>query len=116
MYNYNFNITYKNKDNENETNSLYRQEILKAFIMEEFDTKILVEKITLLFNKFKNDFDDIFEIVKKRYKTPFILDDFSCFQILFSWEIFFIMHQFLQIYFNKKKIEKNIILKHLLNI
>ncbi len=114
MYNYNFKITYKN--NEKETDSLYQQEILKAFKMEEFDTKILVEKITLLFNKFKNDFDEIFEIIKKRYKTPFHLDDFSCFQILFSWENFFIMHQFLEIYFNKKKIEKNIILKHLLNI
>lgn len=116
MYNCNFNITYKNKDNENETDSLYQKEILKAFKIEEFDTKILVEKITLLFNKFNKYFNEIFEIIKKKYKTPFILDDFSCFQILFSWENFFIMHQFLEMYFNKKKIEKNIILKHLLNI
>lgn len=116
MYNYDFKITYKNKDNEKETDTIYRSEILKAFNMEIFNTKNLVEKVTVLFNIFKNDFSDIFKIIKKKYKTPFNLDDFSCFQILFSWEHFFIMHSFLEIYFNKKKIEKNIILNHLLNI
>lgn len=116
MYNFNFKISYKNKDNEKETDTIYREEILKAFNMEVFDTKVLVEKVTVLFNIFKNDFSDIFKNIKKRCNTLFILDDFSCFQILFSWEHFFIMHSFLEIYFNEKKIEKNIILNHLLNI
>ena len=116
MYNYNFKVTYKDDKNEKESNILYQQEILKAFNMEEFDTNILVKKITILFNKFNKDFNEIFEMIKKRYKIPFILDDFACFQILFSWENFFKIHQFLKIYFNENKMEKNIILKHLLNI
>ena len=112
MYNYKLKITYKQK----ESNTLYQEELLKVFNMDNFDTKILVEKIQILFNIFNKKFYDIFEIIKKKYKTPFILDNFSCFQILFSWENLFKMHKFLEIYFEKNIINKNIILDHLLNI
>lgn len=112
MYNYKLKITYKKKESE----TLYQEELLKVFNIHTFDTKILVEKIQILFNIFNKNFDDIFEIIKKKYKIPFILDNYSCFQILFSWENFFKMHFFLKIYFEKKTINKNIILNHLLNI
>jgi len=111
MYNFSFEMTYKNKDNET-----YQKELLKVFNMETFNQEILMNKISILFSKFNNELKDIFEIIKKRYKFPFEIDDFSCFQILFSWENLETTHLFFQNYFKNKKINKNIISKHLLNI
>ena len=85
-------------------------------IIETFNQEILMNKINTLFSKFNNEIKDIFEIIKKRYKFPFEIDDFSCFQILFSWENLETTHLFFQNYFKNKKINKNIISKHLLNI
>jgi hypothetical protein len=112
MYNCDFEMTYTKHD----SNDIYQKELLKAFNMKSFNNKNLIKKINVLFNIFNSKFNDIFELIKKKYKTPFILDNFSCFQILFSWENLFKTHTFLQIYLKKNEINTNIILKHLLNI
>ena len=111
MYNFNFEMTYREKDNET-----YQNELLKALKMKSYDTKIMTQKIQILFDKFKLDLKEVFEIIKKKYKVPFKLDDFTCFQILFSWENLDKTHTVFKHFFINNKFEKNIILEHLLNI
>ena len=111
MYNYNFEMTYKSKDDET-----YRKELLKALNIEKFDTKIMVEKLNNLLKLFNDECKDFFDIIRKKYKVPFELDDFSCFQILFSWENLDKMHETLKYFFINNVFDKKIILEHLLNI
>ena len=112
MYNCDFKMEYKEKN----CNKLYQKDLLKAFDMEIFDNKILIQKINVLFNIFNKDFSDIYEKIKEKYKMPFILDDFTCFQVLFSWENLIKTHEFLELYFKQNITNKDIILKHLLNL
>lgn len=111
MYNYNFEMTYKSKDDKT-----YRKELLKALNMDVFDTKIMIKKLNVLLNLLEKEFEDIFNVIKKRYKVPFELDNFSCFQILFSWENLDKTHETLKYFFNNNIFNKKIILEHLLNI
>ena len=104
-------MTYKSKDDET-----YRKELLKALNMETYNTKIMINTLKKLLTVLKEHFSEIFNKIREKYTLPFKLDDFSCFQILFSWENLDKTHETLKYYFTNNIFNKKIILKHLLNI
>ena len=109
--------TSEDDDFEFNSSYLYKSELLHAFYMETFNTDILNNKITELYN-FLIEKKDTNESVKKLLecaskcsdKTPHQLDESSGFIILFCYELFHITHICLTEFFQ----EDDIMNEHLL--
>ena len=96
MYNYSFYCTYLDvSENEHKQDTIYRQEILKAFNLMVYDHEKMMDTITQLYNKYKEHKQviEILKILKDTNKYSFL---FNCeddlFTLLFSFEYFYYFH------------------------
>ncbi len=96
MYNYSFYCTYLDiSSNEHKQDTIYRQEILKAFNLMIYDHEKMMLTITELYNKYKEHKQviEILNVLKNTNKYSFL---FNCegdlFTLLFSFEYFYYFH------------------------
>ena len=96
MYNYSFYCTYLDiSSNEHKQDSIYRQEILKAFNLMIYDHEKMMDTITELYNKYKENKQivEILNILKEHNKYSFLFSNLSdLFTLLFSFEYFYYFH------------------------
>ena len=96
MYNYSFYCTYLDvSSNEHKQDTVYRQEILRAFNLMIYDHEKMMSTITELYNKYKDDKQviEILKILKKNNKYSFLFNNLSdLFTLLFSFEYFYYFH------------------------
>jgi hypothetical protein len=73
------------------TENIYREELLKLFKLEYFDSKAIDEKIELLYNLIKNDknIKELVDILEEKYEhCPFVF--------LFSYDLFYLFYPCIQ--------------------
>ena len=96
MYNYSFYCTYLDvSSNEHEQDTVYRQEILKAFNLMVYDHEKMMSTITSLYKKYKEDKQiiEILNILKDTNKYSFLFNNQGdLFTLLFSFEYFYYFH------------------------
>jgi len=96
MYNYSFYCTYLDiSSNEHKQDTIYRQEILKAFHLMIYDHEKMMLTITELYNKYKENKQivEILNILKEHNKYSFLFSKLSdLFTLLFSFEYFYYFH------------------------
>jgi len=96
MYNYSFYCTYLDvSSNENKQDTVYRQEILKAFQLMIYDHEKMMNIIDNLYEKFKENtqIKEILNILKENNKYSFLFNNLKdLFTILFSFEYFYYFH------------------------
>jgi hypothetical protein len=96
MYNYSINTTYLDVENKD---TQYRKEYLAAFNITEYNNEIIMNTVTELFQKYKNNtqIEKILELgINNGNKLPFTLDKETSFMMLFSYENFHLFHTFLK--------------------
>ena len=96
MYNYSFYCTYLDvSSNEHQQDTIYRQEILKAFNLMVYDHEKMMLTITDLYNKYKENEQiiEILKILKETNKYSFLFNNVAdLFTLLFSFEYFYYFH------------------------
>ena len=96
MYNYSFYCSYLDASaNEHKQDTIYRQEILKAFNLMIYDHEKMMETIDSLYNKHKENtqIQEILKILKENNKYSFLFNNFDdLFTLLFSFEYFYYFH------------------------
>jgi hypothetical protein len=96
MYNYSFYCSYLDaSSNELKQDTIYRQEILKAFNLMVYDHEKMMATITDLYNKYKENSQiiEIINILKETNKYSFLFNNLSdLFTLLFSFEYFYYFH------------------------
>ena len=96
MYNYSFYCTYLDvSQNEHKQDTVYRQEILKAFNLMIYDHEKMMNTINQLYNKHKENKQviEILKILKENNKYSFLFNSLSdLFTLLFSFEYFYYFH------------------------
>tara|TARA_Y100000034_G_C6824413_1_gene371593 strand:- start:215 stop:574 length:360 start_codon:yes stop_codon:yes gene_type:complete len=115
MYNTYFNTTYNVLDGD-DGDTLYRKELLMAFNLNEFDLDILNKRILVLYAYLqhkmnKNDitwFNSILTQLSSKYMST---DKEFGFMLLFSFDKFYIIHNFLKSYLSYNKCDKTDLMK-----
>ena len=96
MYNYSFYCTYLDvSSNENKQDTVYRQEILKAFQLMIYDHEKMMNIIDNLYEKFKENtqIKEILNTLKENNKYSFLFNNLKdLFTLLFSFEYFYYFH------------------------
>lgn len=96
MYNYSFYCSYLDASaNEHKQDTIYRQEILKAFNLMIYDHEKMMETIDSLYNKHKENtqIEEILKTLKENNKYSFLFNNFKdLFTLLFSFEYFYYFH------------------------
>tara|TARA_B100000963_G_scaffold320678_1_gene303390 strand:- start:25 stop:405 length:381 start_codon:yes stop_codon:yes gene_type:complete len=96
MYNYSFYCTYLDiSKNEHKQDTMYRQEILKAFNLMTYDHEKMMNTITDLYSKYKENKQilEIIKIIEETNKYSFLFKDPNeFFTLLFSFEYFYYFH------------------------
>ena len=96
MYNYSFYCTYLDvSSNENKQDTVYRQEILKAFQLMTYDHQKMMTTINNLYEKFKDNSQiiEILNVLKENNKFSFLFNNLNdLFTLLFSFEYFYYFH------------------------
>ena len=96
MYNYSFYCTYLDvSSNENKQDTVYRQEILKAFQLMTYDHQKMMTTINNLYEKFKDNSQiiEILNVLKENNKFIFLFNNLNdLFTLLFSFEYFYYFH------------------------
>ena len=96
MYNYSFYCSYLDASaNEHKQDTIYRQEILKAFNLMIYDHEKMMETIDSLYNKHKENtqIQEILKTLKENNKYSFLFNNFKdLFTLLFSFEYFYYFH------------------------
>ena len=96
MYNYSFYCSYLDASaNEHKQDTIYRQEILKAFNLMVYDHEKMMLTITDLYNKYKENEQiiEILKILKETNKYSFLFNNVAdLFTLLFSFEYFYYFH------------------------
>ena len=96
MYNYSFYCTYLDvSSNEHKQDTVYREEILKAFQLMIYDHEKMMSIIDNLYEKFKENIQikEILNILKENNKYSFLFNNFKeLFTLLFSFEYFYYFH------------------------
>ena len=103
LYNTSLNIDYKNtKYKSQDQNEIYRTQILKAFYIETYDIKVVIEKMDKIYNDISHDnnMKKLFNEIKKRNNIfPFDLSNKDMFSLLFSYDTFDLIHLFICDYY-----------------
>ena len=110
MYNTDLNITYNTfKDLSGDT--IYRQELLKAFNLDVNKFHILIDDQEKIYDEIKDYslFKDIMINATKalQKKIPINLSEKTVFTFLFSYDYFYALHTFLQEYFTNKEVSND---------
>ena len=96
MYNYSFYCSYLDASaNEHKQDTIYRQEILKAFSLMVYDHEKMMETIDNLYSKHKENtqIQEILKILKENNKYSFLFNNLKdLFTLLFSFEYFYYFH------------------------
>ena len=96
MYNYSFYCSYLDASkNEHKQDTVYRQEILKAFNLMIYDHEKMMDTIIKLYKKHKENHQvkDILKILKENNKYSFLFNNSQdLFTLLFSFEYFYYFH------------------------
>lgn len=96
MYNYSFNCSYlDNSSNTTSQDTIYRQEILKAFNLIMYDHEKMMDSISNLYNKYKENtqIKEIMTLLKESNKYSFLFNNSQdLFTLLFSFEYFYYFH------------------------
>ena len=96
MYNYSFYCTYLDiSKNEHKQDTVYRQEILKAFHLMVYDHEKMMNTITDLYSKYKENIQikEILNQLKETNKYSFLFNNIEdLFTLLFSFEYFYYFH------------------------
>lgn len=96
MYNYSFNCSYlDNSSNTTTQDTVYRQEILKAFNLLIYDHKKMMETIDKIHIKYKENqqIKEILNILRENNKYSFLFNNSTdLFTLLFSFEYFYYFH------------------------
>ena len=96
MYNYSFYCTYLDASkNEHKQDTVYRQEILKAFNLMIYDHEKMMDTIIKLYNKYEENYQvkDILKILKENNKYSFLFNNSQdLFTLFFSFEYFYYFH------------------------
>jgi len=91
-YNYSAKLGYRLGED-----TLYRGELLSCFYMKKYDDEIIA-RMNELYDEVSQHYKEIIELVKNTNPLSKVrlLDDKSCFMILFSWDYFYENHQLLR--------------------
>lgn len=96
MYNYSFYCTYLDvSSNQHKQDTIYRQEILKAFQLMTYEHEKMMATIDNLYEKFKDNKQiiEILNILKETNKYSFLFNNLKdLFTLLFSFEYFYYFH------------------------
>tara|TARA_Y200000002_G_scaffold381604_1_gene396073 strand:+ start:4733 stop:5113 length:381 start_codon:yes stop_codon:yes gene_type:complete len=96
MYNYSFYCTYLDAStNDHKQDTIYRQEILKAFNLMVYDHEKMMDTISKLYNKYKENtqIKEIITLLKESNKYSFLFNNSQdLFTLLFSFEYFYYFH------------------------
>ena len=96
MYNYSFYCTYLDvSSNQHKQDTIYRQEILKAFQLMTYEHEKMMATIDNLYKKFKDNKQiiEILNILKETNKYSFLFNNLKdLFTLLFSFEYFYYFH------------------------
>ena len=96
MYNYSFNCSYlDNSSNTSIQDTIYRQEILKAFNLLIYDHEKMMKTIDKIHIKYKENkqIKEILNILKENNKYSFLFNNSDdLFTLLFSFEYFYYFH------------------------
>ena len=96
MYNYSFYCTYLDvSKNDLKQDTIYRQEILKAFNLIMYDHEKMMDSISNLYNKYKENtqIKEIMTLLKESNKYSFLFNNSQdLFTLLFSFEYFYYFH------------------------
>ena len=110
MYNTTINITYNTVDDLS-GDTIYREELLKAFNLDVTKFHIIIEHQEKLYEQIKDYplFKDIMVNAKKQLqkKIPLELPEKTVFTFLFSYDYFYALHPFLQEFFKNKEVNNN---------
>lgn len=118
VYDTSFSCTYiEIKGDEGDTQ--YRRELLKAFKLTEYVQDEVDKRIDFVYNILcKNNNSDnsdinlLFSIVRKRNPWPIEFDSKMCIMMLFSFDYFFLFHEFFKAFLtNCSKDKINVIIK-----
>ena len=100
MYNYSFDTTYQTIDGDL-GDTKYREEMLKAFNMTEYEDEELKRKMDKLYNTIKDECNkhELIKSMKSKNQFPFVLDDNSTLIFFFSFDYFNLFHKCIQDFF-----------------
>jgi hypothetical protein len=106
-----YNDNYDDDDDDNDDNDKYQNDLLNVFNnLKEYDPVIIDKIILNVYQIFiKNDrMKNILKIIANQQMSEEL--DLGC-VLLFSYDYFYLTHQFLKTYFIKKIYDENIIIK-----
>ena len=123
VYDTSFSCTYIEIEGDN-GDTQYRRELLKAFKLTEYVQDEIDKRIDLVYNIFckninsdnsdnsDNSINLLFSIVRKRNPWPIEFDAKMCIMMLFSFDYFFLFHEFLKAFLTSCSKDKiNMIIK-----
>ena len=117
MYNYSFNMSYLDVQDEFLSNSQYKKDLLKAFSLQTYNHEKIMKEIEVLYDKLKDN-AQIIEILTniklKKYLPSFLMNNESCFVLLFSFENVNYFHKCLGYLLKNKPIDEDYFRKFLL--
>lgn len=102
MYNYNAIVDYKKYDEDD----IYRQQICQSFNIDNYNHDIIMETITNIYEKYKNN-NDFMQIINHSSKLYNEEEDLYSLMYLFSWDKFEVLHKCLNDLNNCEKINEN---------
>jgi len=106
---FDFICTYHMFDDKEESNLLYQIQLLQAFDLKDFDENKIIEEQNIIFEKW-NQHKQIYNLIlllKEKYKL-YSNDDNIIFQLLFSYDYFYIFLACLrELYYNNQIQDNN---------
>ena len=110
MYNYSLEPTYTNLQDPNASNNQYKQDLLEAFSLQNYNHEQIMEEIDILYNKLKDNAQilELLVIIKlKKFLPSFLMKNETCFILLFSFEYFNYFHKCLGYLLEDKPIDED---------
>ena len=117
MYNYSFKMSYMDERDEFLSNSQYKKDLLEAFSLQTYNHEKIMKEIETLYDKLKDNvqIQEILTNMKlKKYLPSFLMNNESCFILLFSFENVNYFHKCLGYLLEDKPIDEDYFRKFVL--
>ena len=108
MYNYSIKTTYMDIEDDKQ-DTQYRKEYLSAFNIEQYEEKIIMEIISNLYEKYKNNEQIINLLNDEKNNNIYGFNEELSFILFFSFEKFYYFHKALRQLNSNKNIDTEII-------
>jgi len=110
MYNYYSKMYYMDEKDDFLSNCQYKKDILKAFSLQTYNHEKIMQGIDMLYKKFEDN-DQVQELLTniklKKYLPSFLMNNETCFILLFSFENFNYFHKCLGYLLEDKPINED---------